>query len=234
MAARATLSIAAMMDEIEQRGFVSIAQLLSAADVARLCTALAVVDTNVAGIRGLSAKVPEVRSLATSSAVRALIEATLGREALLVRSMLFNKVGAVNWHVAWHQDVTVAVRSEKQVAGFTAWSTKEGVPHVQAPVAVLERMITLRLHLDAADGTNGALWVAPGSHRFGQIGHEEAGILERCGTHLCAAQEGDALLMRPLLLHASRKGISGCSRRVLHLEFAAVDALPLPLCWAEE
>jgi ectoine hydroxylase-related dioxygenase (phytanoyl-CoA dioxygenase family) len=227
------MSKAAVIEALVQRGFTTVAQLLRPAEVDRLLAAMAAIDTDGVGTRGLSAKVPAVRTLATSSTIRALIETVLGDGALPVRSIFFNKSVAVNWQVAWHQDTTIAVADRHEIAGFTAWSVKEGVPHVQAPAAVLERMVTLRLHLDAADATNGALWVAPGSHRFGHIRQDEAAIVERCGTHLCTAGQGDALLMRPLLLHASRKVTSECLRRVLHLEFAASDALPPPLCWAE-
>jgi ectoine hydroxylase-related dioxygenase (phytanoyl-CoA dioxygenase family) len=103
---------------------------------------------------------------------------------------------------------------------------------VQVPTAVLERMVTLRVHLDAADVDNGALWVAPGPQRLGYIGAESA-VLEQCGMRACAVSAGDALLMRPLLLHASRKSTSPWPPRVVHLEFAAADALPPPLEWAE-
>ena len=41
---------------------------------------------------------------------------------------------------------------------------------------------------------------------------------------------GDALLLRPLVLHASHKAISNDLRRVIHLAFAGT-ALPEPLAW---
>lgn len=220
-----------MIEAIAERGFVMIEQRLSPAQIAELLAAMSAIDAQVPGTRGMAAKVPAVQTLARSDAIQELITPVLGRGALLVRSILFNKAATVNWHVAWHQDVTIPVLDKHEVPGFTAWSVKEGVLHVHAPVGVLERMLTLRLHLDTADADNGALWIAPGSHRYGHIS-EEAPILECCGTHLCVAEPGDALLMRPLLLHASRKTVSDRPRRVLHLEFAAGDALVPPLRWA--
>ena len=41
---------------------------------------------------------------------------------------------------------------------------------------------------------------------------------------------GDALLMRPLLLHASSRSMSDRHRRVLHIEYAGF-ALPGDLTW---
>ena len=43
---------------------------------------------------------------------------------------------------------------------------------------------------------------------------------------------GGALVMRPLLLHASRRSQSGWHRRVLHIEYAGCD-FPEPLQWHE-
>jgi ectoine hydroxylase-related dioxygenase (phytanoyl-CoA dioxygenase family) len=106
------------------------------------------------------------------------------------------------------------------------------VTHVQPPVEILERMLSIRLHLDAADETNGGLWVAPGSHLLGRLPASEAARVARArGQHLCSVAAGDALLFRPLLVHASRKATSPRSRRIIHLEFAGVS-LPEPLTWA--
>lgn len=186
-----------------------------------------------AGVRGLAAKVPSVAVLAASAAVRSLVAPLVGPEPKLVRSILFNKSSDANWQVAWHQDLAIAVASQGEIEGYSSWSVKEGVVHVQPPVQVLEQMLTVRLHLDAADGKNGALWVSPGSHRLGRLRASEAArAAEQNGKHLCAVQAGDALLFRPLILHASRKATSAQPRRVIHLEFAAAS-LPRPLAWAE-
>jgi ectoine hydroxylase-related dioxygenase (phytanoyl-CoA dioxygenase family) len=175
-----------------------------------------------------------VRRLAESPAVRGLVEPVLGDAARLVRSILFTKGEDANWQVPWHQDLAIAVRERAEVAGYASWSVKDGVPHVQPPIAVLEQMLAVRLHLDAADASNGALWVSPGSHRLGRLAASEAaGAAERLGAQVCAVAAGDALVLRPLLLHASRKVTSARPRRVVHLEFCAAE-LPAPLAWAEE
>ncbi len=186
-----------------------------------------------AGIRSLAHKAPCVRRLSESPCVRELVEPVVGSGAQLIRSILFNKNQEANWQVAWHQDVTIAVRDQAQINGYTAWTLKDGIIHVQPPVAVLEQILTVRLHLDPADESNGALWVSPGSHRLGRLPNEEAvSVAERQGKHLCAVQAGDALVFRPLLLHASRKAVSDSPRRVLHLEFSNA-MLPAPLAWHE-
>lgn len=173
-----------------------------------------------AGVRGLVAKVPSVGALAASATVRSLVASVLGSSFKLVRSILFNKSPATNWQVAWHQDLAIAVNSQQKIDGYSSWSVKEGVVHVQPPVDVLEQMLTVRLHLDSADDTNGALWVSPGSHRLGRLRSSDApGVAEKNGKHLCAVSAGDALLFRPLILHASRKAASTRPRRVLRLRY---------------
>lgn len=186
-----------------------------------------------AGVRGLVAKVPSLGALAASATVRSLVEPVLGSKFKLVRSILFNKNSATNWQVAWHQDLAIAVNSHYEIEGYSSWSVKEGVMHVQPPVQILEQMLTVRLHLDSADDTNGALWISPGSHRSGRLrASDTAGAAEVNGKYLCAVSAGDALLFRPLILHASRKAVSARPRRVIHFEFAAAS-LPIPLTWAE-
>lgn len=217
---------------LQRDGFALVARVLQDSDVANLRRAIeGPAPAASAGRRDVVAEVPTVRALAESSTVRALVEPWLGRQAQLVRSILFHKSMHANWLVAWHQDLSIAVAEHGEVAGFEAWSTKNGVPHVQPPVEVLERMLTVRLHIDAAGADNGALCVAPGSHRLGRVPPGEAAELaERTGEHVCVAAAGDALLMRPLLLHRSRKATSSRPRRVIHLEFAGVT-LPAPLRW---
>src|SRR5262245_25105700 len=150
-----------ILDQLQREGFAIIPEVLSASLTATLTREIDASLPNVpaAGVRGLVQKVTAVAALARSSALRALVEPPLGAEARLVRSIYFSKSKDANWQVAWHQDLAIAVRERFDVAGFVSWSAKDGVPHVQPPVVVLERMLTVRVHLDAADESNGALWV---------------------------------------------------------------------------
>ena len=135
--------------------------------------------------------------------------------------------------VAWHQDLTIAVRDKVEALGFGPWSVKDGVPHVQPPVSLLENMVTVRQHLDDADESNGALKVLPGSHNQGRLSGERIQQLrQELPEHLCVASAGDALLMRPLILHASGRSSTDRHRRVLHIEYAGFD-LPEGMQWAE-
>ena len=98
---------------------------------------------------------------------------------------------------------------------------KGGVPHVRPPAEVLARMLAVRVHLDDCGGQDGRLRVLPGSHRHGLL--KDAGILgwPKEAAFTCAVRRGDAILMRPLLLHASSAAAEPAGRRVIHIEFAA-------------
>jgi hypothetical protein len=77
--------------------------------------------------------------------------------ARVVRGIYFDKHKEANWKVAWHQDLTIAVHERADIDGYGSWSMKAGIPHVQPPVFVLQSMLTLRLHMDHTDESNGAL-----------------------------------------------------------------------------
>lgn len=172
--------------------------------------------------RSIAASVPEIAELAASSPVQALATTIVGDEAFLARSILFDKTPGSNWKVAWHQDLTIAVREKRDLPGFGPWSMKRGVIHVQPPAAVIEGMITLRIHLDDCDESNGALRVIPGSHRVGRLAPSDiAKWRERAPAVTCVVPRGGILIMRPLLLHASSPAVRPAHRRVIHLEFAA-------------
>jgi ectoine hydroxylase-related dioxygenase (phytanoyl-CoA dioxygenase family) len=189
---------------------------------------------SVYGLRNVLSDVPKARHVAASPAVRALVEPVLGRDCFAVRGILFDKTPDANWKVIWHQDMSIAVRARHDVPGWGPWSEKAGVPHVQPPACVLERMLAVRLHLDPCGPENGPLRVLPGTHTLGRLSPAEISRLraERDGV-ICAVEQGGALLMRPLLLHASSAAQLPERRRVLHIEYAAADPLPGGLEWYE-
>jgi ectoine hydroxylase-related dioxygenase (phytanoyl-CoA dioxygenase family) len=186
----------------------------------------------VFGVRNLLEISPEASQLAEHPKVRQIVSEILGDRAFPVRGILFDKTPEANWKVPWHQDMTIAVAERREIPGFGPWTVKAGVLHVQPPSEVLEAMLTVRIHLDACGAENGALKVLSGSHRYGRMSAEEATrmVAERLPT-ICTMREGDALLMRPLLLHASSSSENPEHRRVIHIDFAATD-LPDGLRWA--
>lgn len=173
-----------------------------------------------------------VADFARAPKMMSLISRHIGDKARAVRAILFDKTTESNWLVPWHQDLTIVVEDRADVPGYGPWSIKNGRHHVQPPMPVMDQMLTLRLHLDDCDESNGALQVIPGSHCHGRL---DADAIQnwrsRHAATLCTAKAGDALLMRPLLLHASSRATSTeRRRRVLHIEFAACE-LAAPIRW---
>jgi ectoine hydroxylase-related dioxygenase (phytanoyl-CoA dioxygenase family) len=223
-------STAAVMSSLERDGFAILAGGVEPEVIAELRTGLPAAGSR-AGVRNLLASHPAVRQAARSASVRAAAETILGPRCFAVRAILFDKTPEANWKVAWHQDLTIAVRHRRCVVGFTAWSEKEGVVHVQPPVPVLERMLAVRVHLDDCQAENGPLRVLPGSHREGRLDAAAIHRWKARGSDVqCVVGQGGLVLMRPLLLHASSEARIAGQRRVLHLEFAA-DELPGNLEW---
>jgi ectoine hydroxylase-related dioxygenase (phytanoyl-CoA dioxygenase family) len=231
-----------LLTTVANHGFAIVENVVDTETISSLLNALATIRLDGAsqragkafGIRNLLNVVPVARELAQSSACLDLVEPILGNSARVVRGVYFDKHQDANWKVAWHQDLSIAVRERIEVEGYGPWSIKAGIPHVQPPVEVLENMLTVRLHLDDADETNGALRVLPGTHKQGRL---DARQIEYCKQHdtavTCSLKSGGALVMRPLLLHSSTTAATPRHRRVLHFEYAAVD-LPCGLSWFEE
>ena len=223
-------------ENLERDGFSVVDSVLADRDVNRIREEIEAIRPSegvhtrkgsIFGARNLLQVLPSVRSLVESSGVNRLI----GGRARPVRGILFDKTSKANWNVAWHQDLTIAVREKRLVAGFGPWTIKAGVPHAQPPLSVLEKMITLRIHLDHTDEANGALRVIPGSHQLGRlnpISIEQ--LLTKETPAICSVNAGGGLLMRPLLLHSSLSCAIPSHRRVLHIEFST-DKLPGGLEW---
>jgi hypothetical protein len=160
--------------------------------------------------------------VAASAAMKAelITGGLLPETAVAVQAIAFDKSTDANWNVGWHQDLLFPFAKRVTSTGYLMPCVKVGIHFARPPLAVLERLLAVRLHLDACDETNGPLRVVPGSHRAGVIPNSEiVGYLSDSGEARCLAAEGEALLMRPLLLHASSKATRPRHRRVLHVVY---------------
>ncbi len=235
----APYSVEEIREAILLDGFAVVPNVLTSTEVAALQQVLARVTDPLApsgrgatyALRNLLSASPDIRSLAETAILRDLVVPMLGENCFPVRGILFDKIPDANWKVPFHQDVTIAVREKIETEGFGPWSIKAGVFHTQPPVGVLESMLSVRIHLDDCGEQNGALCVVPGSHRLGRIAESDIeSVREQSGERLCAVSIGGALLMRPLLLHASSQSKLPGHRRVIHIDFAA-HPLPNHLHW---
>ncbi|WP_270731918.1 phytanoyl-CoA dioxygenase family protein [Shimia sp. Alg240-R146] len=150
-----------------------------------------------------------------------------------VRVVGFNKTQDSNWGVPWHQDRIIAVQDRDMAPGYVNWSCKRGVWHCEPPLDVLENMLFVRLHLDDNTDKTGAMEIALESHKVGAIPASEADSqAQRFDTEVTQGSAGDALLLSIMTLHRSRPTTSPQQRRVLRIDYAAID-LPDPLKWAQ-
>jgi ectoine hydroxylase-related dioxygenase (phytanoyl-CoA dioxygenase family) len=228
-----------LSERVRREGFAVVRDVLDEGALSSFEGSLEVVESGegvlrrsgVYAIRNLLEVLPAARELARTAAVRALVEPVLGASCFNVRGVLFDKTPAAPWKVAWHQDLSIAVRARVESEGFGPWSVKAGVVHVQPPVRVLEGVLAVRLHLDDCDESNGPLKVLPGSHLSGRLNADEiTRWRDSVRPVTCLVPRGGAVLMRPLLLHSSPAPRLPRRRRVVHLEFAAAP-LPHGLEW---
>ncbi|SEF27832.1 phytanoyl-CoA dioxygenase family protein [Variovorax sp. NFACC27] len=178
-----------------------------------------------AGSRNLLAH-PSCSEMAIQLKARLSAMGLLDASSVAVQCTLFDKTADRNWLVALHQDTSIPASG----AGMPC-VIKEGEPYVQPPIDVLQSLLAVRVHLDDCGADAGPLRVVPGSHRAGRLDGDEAQALRAAhGETVCTAAHGDALLMRPLLLHASSRAKSPARRRVLHFLFGPAS-LPQGLVW---
>jgi hypothetical protein len=162
----------------------------------------------------------------------ARLAAAIPRTHVPVQCTAFEKSRDHNWLVAVHQDLAIPVAERVDDPMLGGWSNKGGTWFVQPPVDVLEQLVALRLHVDDCGIDDGPLKVVAGSHRGGRL-DDAAAVAWRDarGAVACPVPRGGAMLMRPLLLHASSKATGSSRRRVLHFLFGP-PTLPHGLAWA--
>jgi ectoine hydroxylase-related dioxygenase (phytanoyl-CoA dioxygenase family) len=178
------------------------------------------IKSKIGGLRNLLRTNLRVAQLAKSPEMLSILKKINGCSVFPVRAIFFDKNPETNWHVQWHQDLAIAVVEQIETSGFTGWSIKDGTVHVHPPRDILEGMLTVRLHLDDCDASNGALKVIPRSHSYGRFSADEIAAWSNRPATICEVPKGDALLMRPLLLHSSSAAKNPSHRRVLHIEYA--------------
>ena len=209
-----------LIDEFERDGCAVVPSVVSDADLALAAAYCDSTPPSRAGNRHLLRLTwcaEMARSIRSVFPVRAL----LGESRTAVQCTLFMKDARHNWLVPLHRDYSIPVMGRVTSAGWSAWSVKQSIPFARPPERVLEALVAVRVHLEDTDTNNGALQVVNGSHRS---------KVEQGPRRSHFVPRGGALVMRPLLLHASSKVASG-SRRVLHFVYGPAS-LPDGAEWA--
>jgi ectoine hydroxylase-related dioxygenase (phytanoyl-CoA dioxygenase family) len=216
-------------DVFERDGFFFSDSLIDAAACRHISTQLDLQE-NRAGQRHLIDH-PTVIKLLENPALINLIRAAIGVKEFAYKATLFDKSTDANWLVSWHQDISIPVANRCELPMWNGWSVKDDVNYVQPPSKVLSSLVALRIHLDECNISSGPLRMLKASHKLGRVPHVQCAALAASHEEqVVIGGMGSALLLRPLLIHASSKATAAERRRVLHLEFATID-LPYELQW---
>lgn len=149
-----------------------------------------------------------------------------------IKSIYFDKPPTANWIVNWHQDLTINLEGKKEVEGYKNWRVQSKRTVVQPNLEMLESIFTIRIHLDDCNRKNGALRVIEKSHLSGVINIEKWMKNKTGKEEICEVKKGGVLIMKPLILHASKRTENQQNRRVIHIEFTD-KSLPCGLEWKE-
>ena len=219
---------------IEENGFEIHSNFLGNDSIREIVAEIEALDFSYPkhGIRNAQKKLASVKNLVNSDLLLEKAKIYLSGNPKIVRVIIFDKTPAKNWLVTWHQDKTISVDDKKEIDGWGPWTLKDGVHHVQPELKVLEEMVTLRIHLDDTNESNGCLKVIPKSQSLGILSKSELDrVVAESEEYICSVKSGDLLVMRPHLLHSSSKGTNPSHRLIIHVEYSSFE-LPMGLAWA--
>lgn len=216
-------------NRFEDDGFAVLPHILTDAVCAEISSSMAQIYSGV-GCRSLL-DFSWCKDLAQTIRHHRVIARSLPHDPVAVQCTYFEKSRDQNWLVPIHQDLSIPVYDKIEHPALTGWSEKDGSQFVQPPEMVLQEMVAVRLHLDECGANDGPLRIVPGSHKAGRLSNEMAlATRDNIGEVVCTVAKGGALLLRPLVLHASSKATGHSRRRVLHFVFGP-RILPFGLRW---
>lgn len=229
------------LSQLNKEGYSIVPDVYSESELAKISKVIAEKELNsdsimkskdLFAIRQLLNEIPELNELIFNEKLRELITSFQAESNFfLSKAIYFDKPADSNWFVAFHQDLTINVSNRKEIEGFINWTTKRGQLGVQPPTDYLNRTMTIRIHLDDTDETNGGLRVLPRSHKNGVVRTEDRTVDSK--EIICDVKRGGIMLMKPLTFHASSRSIGENNRRVIHIELCDKE-LPAPLKWKEK
>jgi len=221
-----------MKNKLEELGYQIIEKVYSNEEIEAI---LAYLETAAFekkfGVRAFLIDHPILINLLFTDRLKAIIQ-SISTTAKPIKSLYFDKPPSANWIVNWHQDLTINVEGQTTQKGFKNWRVLPERTVVQPPLDFLENIFTIRIHLDDCLRTNGALQVVKASHQEGVIPMKDWLKNKEGERAICEVKKGGILLMKPLLLHASKRTENNKNRRVVHIEFCDME-LPTGLAWKE-
>jgi len=188
---------------------------------------------NKFGIREFLSNNTKIAKLVFTNGLIKLIDKISPNCSKSIKSIYFDKPPHSNWVVNWHQDLTINLNNRAETINYKNWRETNNRIVVQPDRELLESIFTIRIHLDNCTKDNGALRVIRKSHKNGVIQINDWLRHKEGEEVICEVERGGVLLMKPLLLHSSRRTENDKKRRVIHIEFTNQE-LPNDLKWKEK
>ena len=186
---------------------------------------------NKFGVRAFLKNTPQLYPIVLNQRFKDTVHQLLPN-AFIVKSIYFDKPPTSNWIVNWHQDLTINVEGKIDNGNFKNWRVLKERTIVQPPIKYLDNIVTIRIHLDHCTKKNGALRVIPKSHRKGIIRIDENLKINPLNIKICDVNRGGILIMKPMILHSSKRTENNQNRRVIHIELSNLK-LDSKLKWNE-
>lgn len=230
-----------MKKEILENGFAIIPEVYTSAEIDSILYIISKSGTDsptfrktkdLFAIRQFLKEVPGAAGIILNENLKKIIRELFGDSYFIVKSIYFDKPGASNWFVSYHQDLTISVDKKADITGYGPWTVKQNQFAVQPPLDILKNNFTIRIHLDDTDESNGALKIIPGSH-LKDIYRPETIDWNKETESFCCIKKGGVMIMKPLLLHASDRTTNNNNRRVIHIELSNAQ-LPTAIQWSEK
>jgi len=188
---------------------------------------------NQFGVREFLTDNPEITDSVFTKKLIEIIDRISPKCNKSIKSIYFDKPPNANWIVNWHQDLTINLSNKREVENYKNWRVKPERTIVQPNKELLESIFTIRIHLDDCTKENGALRVIEESHKNGIIAIKEW-IKNKNGVErICEVKKGGVVVMKPLILHSSKRTENQKNRRVIYIEFTEQE-LPTGLEWKEK
>lgn len=227
--------------ELSENGFTILPSIYSSGKIKKIIAFIDKIDTtkstvrksvDLFAIRQFLKDNSEISKLIFTKKFNSILQELAGNNFFVVKSIYFDKPQNSNWYVPYHQDLTISVDKKIELKGFNYWTIKQNQFAVQPPLSILESIITIRIHLDKTDENNGALRVIAKSH-LKKIYKPQLIDWKIELETICDVEKGGIMLMKPLLLHSSKRTTNDKKRRVIHIEFSNQE-LPIQLNWSEK
>lgn len=218
---------------LNSSGYVIVPAIYSQPEVESICKLITQIhgEVQLFGTRQFLKRTSGLQELLMNDRMKNLL-AEVAPDYFIIKSIYFDKPAGANWFVSFHRDQTIFVKEKIEAFGFKNWTQKDGEFGVQPPAEYLGDIVTVRIHLDDADETNGALKVIPYTHSESTV-RPAAMSFSDSDSVLCPVKAGGVMLMKPLLFHASSKSTSDKPRRVIHLELCSLE-LPEGMEWSQK